>query len=78
MNKEYGFKLEKLVNNLNSNSKLSNTLKNLKHTINNSSFVLDAEEFYEKNSELMIDVAEENMSTIADLNNYVNWTIYDE
>ncbi len=78
MNKEYSFNLNNLVNNLNGKSDFSNTIQNLNHTINNNKFSKMYEIFYEKHKKLMLELAEENIVTIADLYNYVDWIKNDE
>ncbi len=72
MDKQYGFKLNNLVNNLKSSS-VSNKIDNVKHTINYNQYLLDAKSFYLNNYKLSIDLAEENIVTIADLNKYIDW-----
>lgn len=73
MNKEYCFKLENLVNNLNNNGVVCDKIKGCKHTINNTNFCSDSINFYNKNSKWLLKLAEEDIGTVDDLNNYINW-----
>lgn len=73
MDNKYSFNLNNLVNNSNGNSCVVNKIETLKHKINNNKFSIDAEKFYKNNQTLMIELSEENIVTIADLDNYIDW-----
>ncbi len=73
MNKEYSFNLNNLVNNLEGKNNVCNKIKSLKHTINNNDFSKNSEDFYKIHKNLMVKLAEENIATITDLYNYVDW-----
>lgn len=69
----YRFNLDKLVNNFNGSKKhINKTIKSF-HKMNKSLVKNDFEIFYKSNYDLMIKLAEENISTVTDLNDYENW-----
>lgn len=70
---EYSYKLSEMVNNLNAGKVVNEQIKSLKHTITNTNYASSAIEFYGGNAKWLVGLAEENISTIADLNNYVEW-----
>lgn len=76
MEDKNGFNFENLVNNLKDKRVDCNFKKNLEHTINNNSYCSLLKSFYAEHKNLMIELAEENINTIVDLNNYVNWIKY--
>lgn len=78
MNEQYCYKLKKLVNNLNGKSVLSNRINKLKHNMSNNGYLVKSEAFYSENKKLMISLAEDNINTITDFNNYLNWMVYDK
>ena len=75
MNKEYCYKLEKLVNNLNSDS---NKFCDNYHKMKYKEYSDGCAGVYSKYKDLFIEMADENMTTIADLDNYINWILYDK
>lgn len=75
MDKDYSFKLNNLVNNVNSDS---SKIDSVRHKLNYKEYTAECCEFYSKYNSLMIDMAEENICTIADLNNYIDWIMYDK
>ena len=62
-----------MVNNLEGKKSVCNKIENLKHTINNNEFSKNSKEFYKSHNSLMVELAEENIVTITDLYNYVDW-----
>ena len=73
MNSEYSFKLKNMVNNLNSGKVLNEQINQTRHTISNTNYCESSINFYGANSRWLIDLAEENVNTVADLNNYIGW-----
>jgi CYTH domain-containing protein len=73
MKNKYSFKLQKQVNNLYTNNCVSNKIKKIRHTINKNQFLCNCKQFYLNNNDLMIKLAELNINTILDLDNYVDW-----
>ncbi|MBQ2863898.1 MAG: hypothetical protein IJE91_00350 [Clostridia bacterium] len=73
MSGEYGYKLKNMVNNLKGNTAVCKQIESLKHTISNTDYCTNAINFYNRNAKWLVNMAEENISTVADLNNYVNW-----
>lgn len=71
--KSYSFKLKKQVNNLKGYKLVSNQIKDLKHTMSNLSYTNLCKKFYASNKQLLIELAEENINTICDLDNYLSW-----
>lgn len=72
-NNEYGFKLEDIVNNSVKGQLVSNTIKTARHNMNNSSFEKNLAKFCGEHNSMLINLAEENIATVADLNLYINW-----
>ena len=70
---EYGYKLSEMVNNLNVGKVVDEQINSLKHTITNTNYASSAINFYGKNAKWLVELAEENINTVADLNNYVEW-----
>lgn len=73
MNSEYGFKLENLVNNLSNGKVLNEQINQTRHTISKTNYCESSINFYGENGRWLIELAEENVDTIADLNNYIGW-----
>ncbi|MDY5042317.1 MAG: hypothetical protein SPF07_05090 [Eubacteriales bacterium] len=72
MNKEYCYKLKLLVNNHNGTDTI-NKIENLKHSINKEDYISNAKQLYSDNAQLFESIAEENIVTITDYNDYINW-----
>ncbi len=73
MKNEYGYKLQEMVNNLNAGKVVNEQIEVLKHTISNTNYASAAINFYNGNAKWLIELAEENINTVADLNNYAEW-----
>ena len=71
--KPYRFKLEKSVNNLKGWEFVGNQIANLNHTMSSDSYKKLCESFYSQYAVLMVELAEFNINTIFDLQNYINW-----
>lgn len=68
----HSFKPKKHANNLNGQTNVNQNSKR-EHTISNFSYEKKCKQFYLKNANLMIDLAEQNISTIGDLYYYLSW-----
>jgi hypothetical protein len=75
MEKEYCYKLGNLVNNLSGDS---NKIVNDYHKMQYKDYCDSCRQVYKELEDLFVEMADENMGTITDLDNYISWILYDK